>query len=457
MKWLKKYNLYKEAKEFKYNNSHIVTELCVAMLLINPNFLDNLLDKGLKGRYTEDSSVFLNDLKNLVYSKNRLMLGKFIEGNCVDDTELGKINALFQSVDFNIEKDWNKLVNARITARNISDKLILNDKLTDEMINKVYWLGPNRTHEHNEDIIIETEDGKQYSLYVNKNLSLSKSASFANFAEDLMAKPMEILFKEEYVSKWDKLAQEWVKIIYEGGTSEARQMIEKFINIQRIESLTYFNLFNIKHSDKKYQHLGEYFPSLDENILELSDLLTKMWKDKEKFLKDHKTAEKEWNQRKILILNSKILEHALTENLKEDSQDDIKKLEDGMKLASGRIKMKLVKTIVNKLGAIDRDIYYCGNNGNQFHRVPSRQFFRDKFDDITTKFDYHVKLDVDTVEDENNDFKFKIILELDQKELISLNIHVRFTSGEMTGKLSAKYKFELVDDFNLRVIESESK
>jgi hypothetical protein len=453
MKWLKQYSLFKEAKEYKYNNSNIVTELCVAMLIINPNFLDNLLDKGIKGRYTEDSSVFLNDLKNLVYAKNRLMLGAVVDGKCVEDDNLGKINGEFSSVDFNVERDWNKLINARITARNIYDKLLLDEKLREEMVKAVYWLGPNKTKENNEDIIIETHDGRQYSVFVNKNLNLSKSASFANFAEDLLAQPMEILFHETYMPKWDKLAQEWVKLIYEGGNSEARQMIEKFIDPQRIDSMTYFGLFAIKHRDRQFQHLGEFFRSLDQNILQFSDLLTEIWKEKDKFLKDAATTEKEWTERKILILNSKILEHALTETLKKDSSEDITRLEDGLKLADGRIKMKLVKTVVNKLGCLDRDIYYSGNNGNVFYRLPSRKFFRDNYDRITAKFDYHVKLTVDTVEEDNNDFKFNIILELDNKQFITLDIHVMFTGGEMSGKLSAKYKFTLADDFNFTISE----
>ncbi len=453
MKWLKKYQLFKEAKEYKYNNSNIVTELCVAMLIINPEFLDNLLDKGLKARYTEDSSVFLNDLKNLVYAKNRLTLGVFVDDKCIEDDNLSKINNESHSVDFNIERDWNKLVNARTTAKNIYDKLLLDEKLREEMVKTVYWLGPNKSKEHIEDIIVETHDGRQYSICVNKNLNLSKSASFASFAEDLMGQPMEVLFSEEYLPKWDKLTQEWVKLIYEGGNSEARQLIEKFIDSDRIDSLSYFDYFAIKHKDRQYQILGEYIHSLDKNILYLSDLLTEMWKQKEKFLKDTATIDNDWTQRKVLILNSRILEHLLTESLKKDSDSDIKRLDDGMKLGEGRVKMKLVKAIVNRLGSLDRDIYYCGNNGNIFYRVPSKEFFRTYYDDLTVKFDYHVKLDIDTVDDENNDFKFKVLVELDNKKLIDLVINIKFGSGEMSGKLSAKYKFDLVDDFNLRIRE----
>jgi hypothetical protein len=33
------------------------------MLLINNDFLSNILDKGIRGRYNENSQVFITDLK----------------------------------------------------------------------------------------------------------------------------------------------------------------------------------------------------------------------------------------------------------------------------------------------------------------------------------------------------------------------------------------------------------
>jgi hypothetical protein len=96
------------------------------MVLLNNDFLDNILDKGLKARYSEDSGVFLTDLKNLLLAKNRLTLGKFVDGKtCVEDDEISKVNGCFSEVDFSIDKDWNKLSESRTTGRNIMDKLRL--------------------------------------------------------------------------------------------------------------------------------------------------------------------------------------------------------------------------------------------------------------------------------------------------------------------------------------------
>src|ERR1022692_3728855 len=98
MKWLKKYTLFKESKSDTYSNKNIVFEICVSMILLNNEFLDPLLDKGQSARYQENSHVFLTDLKNMLLAKNRLKLGKFIEGDkCVEDEEVSKINGLFDS------------------------------------------------------------------------------------------------------------------------------------------------------------------------------------------------------------------------------------------------------------------------------------------------------------------------------------------------------------------------
>ena len=127
---IKKYiEFLKEAKEEKsyYKSTNLIQELCVGMLLINNEFLDNILDKGLKARYSENSEVFLTDLKNLLLAKNRLDLGQWNGSEFITDDEVSKINGLFESVEFNIAVDWDVLVSSRITARNIQDKLLSED------------------------------------------------------------------------------------------------------------------------------------------------------------------------------------------------------------------------------------------------------------------------------------------------------------------------------------------
>mgnify|MGYP003352748583 CR=1 FL=1 len=45
--------------------------------------------------------------------------------------------------------------------------------ITEDNIKRIYWIGPNKDDDYQEDIVIELLDGKQYSLYLNKNLSSS--------------------------------------------------------------------------------------------------------------------------------------------------------------------------------------------------------------------------------------------------------------------------------------------
>jgi len=417
------------------------------MVLLNNEFLDNILDRGLKARYSENSSVFLTDLKNLLLSKNRLHLGKFINNKCESDDELSKINGIFNDVEFDIEKNWEQLVSARQTARSIIDKLLPDEKLNQDRISKIYWIGPNKDEDYQEDIVIETTDGRQYSFYLNKNLSTQKTESFNTFADDLIPKDIDNLFKEDNLRKWDKLTQEWIRIVYENSNKNIQSHIEKFIDTKRIDSIGYFEYFDIRHRDPRFKYLGEYIKEFEKNILKFSDLLNEIWKNRDVYFLDTERANKEWYETKITILNSRILEHLFTMSLKRDKQDEIEKLPDGFKKASGTIKMKLMKTIVEKMNCLERSIYYVSNSGNNFIQVPGRNFFRENYDNIDILFDYHVKFMVSS-EEENNNFKFKIKLNLNDDNLINMNIVVGFSGGEFSSKLNAKYKYEIPDNFN---------
>jgi hypothetical protein len=453
MKWVKKFELFKESKT--YSNKNLISEMCVSMLLINNTFLDNILDRGLKARYSENSQVFITDLKNLIMAKNRFKLGKFEDMRCVEDNETSKINLAFDGIKFDIEKDWNYLVNARTIARNIIDKILPDGKLESDNIKTIYWLGPNRNDDYNEDIVIELNDNRQYSFFLNKNLSNSKSASFNTFADDLIGQDLDLLFSEEYLVKWNKLTQEWIRILYENANKDIQFHIEKFIDPKRIDSIGYFDFFDIRHGDLKYKHLGEFFKVFDKNILKFSDLLLEIWKNRDNCFIDTERVYQEWEEVKIVVLNSKILENLLTTSLKSNFLDDIKKLDDGFKLAEGTVKMKLFKTLVEKMGCSERPMYYLGQNGNIFNLIPSRQFFRDNYDDLKITFDYHVNFKV-SEEEENNDFKFKINLLLDEEKLIDMDIIIKMTS-EMSGKLTAKYKFDLSDNFNYLISKKLNK
>ena len=454
MKWLRDYKLFKEARQEKVSYKNLVGEICTAMVLLNNEFLDNILDRGLKARYSENSEIFITDLKNLLLAKNRLNLGKFDGDTCVADDEISKANIVFETIEFDIEKDWDKLVSARTTARNIIDKLLPDNKLDSEEIKNIFWIGPNKDSDHQEDIVVELKDGKQFSFYLNKNLATQKTASFSLFADDLIGADIDRLYKEDYLSKWDKLTQEWIRLIYENANKNIQQHIEKFIDAKRIDTIGYFEYFDIRHKDPKFKHLGEFIQEFDKNILKFSDLLSEIWKSKDNCFMDTERVVKEWMEIKIVILNSKILENLLTSSLKSNHADDIEKVEGDWKLAGGTVKMKLFKTLVEKMGCLERPVYFLGKSGDVFNMAPSREFFREHYDNLNIKFDYHVNFEVNE-DEEMNDFLIRIKLELDDNTLVDMQVIVKFASSEMSGKLSAKYKFDIADNFNYLISKKQ--
>lgn len=455
MKWLRKYeHLLEDAqqtteKDYQKIAKNLVKEICISMCLLNNSFLDDILDKGLKARYTNNSNIFLTDLKNLLIEKNRLCLGKFNDSDvCENDEETSKINQVFSFVSFDIEKDWDILISSRVTARNIQDKLFSNKKLTSEDILKIYWIGCNKDKDNDCDIVIETTDNKQYDLYLDKNLSTQKSASFNTFAEDLIGTNIDKLYVGDYLNYWNELTRDWVNIIYTNANKEVQQMIEKFVDYNRINDITYENYYDITIKDKQYQYLGEYMPLLNKNEKTLSNLLADIWKNREKCFAKPSDVYKKWENTKIILLNSKILENLLTTSLETNNQEDIVKVDNKWKEANGTVKMKLIKTLVEKMGCSEKDVYYLSKNGDTFLVCPSRMFFRTNYDNIGIKFDYHVNLTVDTENKDNNDFNIDIEVGLNNYLFMRMFIIVGFSSNEMSGKLTAKYKFELPSQFN---------
>jgi hypothetical protein len=461
MKWLKPYDIFLEAQnqflpqaqielkpKSKYNPKNLVNEISVGMLLLNSNFLDDILDRGLKARYSENSQVFLSDLKSLLLNKNRLKVGKFEGDICVQDDDMSKITSLFDDLDFEIEKDWNTLIDARNISRNIGDKLLQDDKLTTDMIKVIYWVGPNKDKEHPEDLVIELESGRQLSIVLNKGLSNSKTSSFNTLGDEILGVEFDKLHKEEYLSKWDKLVQNWVKIIYENANKNIQIHIEKFIDPSRIDSLGYFEYFDLKHNDMRFKNIGEHIKEFDKNILKLSDLLIQVWKNRDTCFMDTERVYKEWMEKKIFLLNSKILEHIFTESILKNYAGQVTKQDDGFKSTDGDIKMRLMKIIVEKLGCLERPMYFFSSKGNIMDFIPSRDLFRKYYDDFGVLFDYHVKMVVDPEDEEKNDFKIDIIVNLDGNKLLDLIISVNFSGGEMSSKLNSKFKFQPVTDFN---------
>jgi hypothetical protein len=320
------------------------------------------------------------------------------------------------------------------------------------MISCIYWLGPNKTEEHQEDIVLELKDGRQFSFYFNKNVTLYKTASYNKFADQMIGDEYEKMYGPSYIGKWNHLVKRWIEIIYTNVNTNYQKHIEKFLDYSKLDLVHYFLYYNIKHSDPRFKNLGEYIRELNDNFLYLSELLASIWKNRDVCFADPEKVYNEWMEEKTITLNSKILEHLLTEGLTKNSTQDIE-LDGEYIIAKGDVKMKIVKTIVEKLGCKERNIFFLGYGGNVFTMVPTRKFWREGYDHFNVKFKYHVEVNKEiNSEERKNDFQIDLIIEMDDQILIKCEVGVGFgRRGEMTDRLSARYKFSMQEDFNQRI------
>lgn len=429
-------------------NSNLITDLCIGMLLINPNFLDNILDKGRRSRYTHNSRVFISDLKNLITSDNKLKFGKRGDVKFIEDDNIGNMNSYFNkySQDFDMEKDWSKLSKARDIARNIQKNLIPDYQLSEQSIKYVYWVSPNKEKGEREDIVIETSSGEQYPLITNSKIITNKTQSFNTLLELLLDQQADKLFTDRYLDSWDKLTQEWFKMVYNNCRHDLKIAIDQFIDASRGDSLTYFEYFGITILDPKYQYLGKYVTALDKNYKELSKLLTDIWKHGESCLNNFDGIKLEWEERKKTLLNSKIIEHLMVDSLNNliGDNEELETDDDGFITAENKVKMRLMKVIVNLLGASNISNYYCSKD--ELYHIPNRKWLRAHYDDMTVEYNYH-----QTLSNDENDSQFKIKLKLNGKLLMNMDLFTGFAGGEMSGKLNTKMKIDYVSDWNFKI------
>lgn len=444
-KYIQDLEAFFEAKQSK-GNMNLVTDICTAMVLINPNFLDNILLKGQRTRYIHNTSVFVNDLKNLIFMNNKLRLGKRGKRKFVEDDDLGKVNRFFNeySQEFDMEKDWTKLNTARDIAHTISKQILVDQQLEPSMVRTVFWLAPNKESGQKEDLVLELTDGRQFPLVINSKMNLSKTQSFNTMIDLMLDQQADKLFTDQYLERWDKLTQEWFRLVYKNATHDMKLIIDQFIDASRGDSLTYFEYFDITVQDPKFQHLGLYVPALNKNYKELSKLLSDIWKD-ESGIENFIEVEKEWTELKKVVLNSKIIEHLIIDSLNNlvKSEEDIVETEDNYIIANNKVKMRLMRVLINLMGVDHIDHYYCTKE--EVYHVPSRQWFREKYEDITVEYDYHQRFS------EDNDSQFRIKLKLRDKSLLTMELFTGFSGGEMSGKLNTKMKVQYVSDWNDKI------
>lgn len=452
MRFVKGLNTYLESNQPK-GNVNLITDIVVAMLLINPNFLDSILDKGQRTRYLHNNTVFLNDLKNLVLGKNKLRLGIKKDKEYTEEDNLGKINSYFNeySQDFDMESDYSKLVKARDIARNIQDKLLMDQKLETSLIECVYWVAPNKDKDMKEDIVVVTTDSKQYPLVINSRLNLSKTQSFNKLLDLMLDQQADKLFTDSYLASWNKLTQEWFKLVYSNCKNTYKIMIDQFIDATRYDSLSYFNYFDITVQDPNHKHLGKFFPELSKNYLKLSKLISDIWNQEKQAFDNFEEVKKEWDELKKISLNNKIIEHIIVDSLNNlIGEEELEKTQDDYLIATDKIKMRLLRVLVNLMNVEEINVYYVGRDS--FYHIPSRRWFRENYENLHVEYDYHQKLSIE--DDNHDDSQFRIRVELNNRPLMEMELFTGFAGGEMSGKLNTKMKMKYESDFNYKIQEA---
>ena len=428
---IEKYELFFEGKQMSNNN--LIKSICVGMLLINPEFLDKILDKGIKGRYINNTTTFISDLKLMVTSKNRLSYGK-LENNTIDEiTDIAEINSTFDkySSDFDIEKNWSMLKLSRELARTIQDKLLFGERLTPDMIERVYWINEGS------DINLAIKTKVDIHFISFKSKTTTKSKSFNTIIDIVLGDIKKTIYSTKYSKLWDSLTRGWVKTMYENLLPEYKVLFDDFFDYSRVDSITYDNFYDIEIQDKNHKRLGKFYPSLGKNYKQLHKLLSDLFKTQEAF-KNYNEFLNKWNEIKKELLYSRILEDVMLVAI-ERLMPLEEKEDDSMIIATETLKMRLLKLLVELLGSDSVGVHYVKRD--EIVYIPSKKWFRSNFDNLKLSFDFHTKF---TTEDKN----FKIRLVYKGKRLLSLNMDTNFSGGEMSGNLSTKYSIDFANDFN---------
>lgn len=222
-----------------------VYELCTAMSLLNPSFLEPLLSGGLEKRYSVHPNEILNDLKNILLNpKTKIKLGKEDNGSFIaEEDQMGQMAKYLQSTDFKPSKDWNWLKNAESISKEI---------LKSVSPKEVFW-----TPEQQFSMVIVT-DFDQYRIYLGKNLETNYSASevFAHiFSEELDIQPLLEKLMLDWHNVLDKLPENLKKYLY--AFDYNREMSWKEYQTKYSEKYLGEEVIELKHRYKKLNHFAK--------------------------------------------------------------------------------------------------------------------------------------------------------------------------------------------------------
>lgn len=179
--------------------------------------------------------------------------------------------------------------------------------------------------------------------------------------------------------------------------------------------------------------------------------MTTVFKLKDKCIKSETLATfiTEWCEIKNVLLFSKLIEFNLDNAFLILNEKQFELVDSYKKVNSeSKLKMNMLKLIVETMDSQERNMYYLSNNGNNFLNIPARSFFRENYKKFEIEFYCHKDVNDNTIE--NSFLPLSIILNYDGKLLLSQSCDINFAKDVST-KLNAKTKLELVDDFNLLI------
>lgn len=354
-------------------NSLKDSDIILGLSLVNPSLLNFTTDP--RNQYLFTDHTFHNLLKH-----TNIHFSSKVNWNIPNP---------INDIDISVEKDWSKLKNIRNRTIELLNTHPAIDKVT---FNETGMLVNDDTYMH------------------NKSKTYGTNAIF----DILFGVDQQLIYQQQYL--WDKLIQNWMKLVFAHAKPEQKNVIENFIFDNQIADLTFEEYKKIAANDE-YKFLGVYYPQSKKNFKKLSDLLKYLIKDSKNW--HHFRAMKtSWQNLKNNILNKIILLPIFKD-----------------KIESQHLKNGVLHYLADHFDLKD-DSY---TNIKTLKKLPTRNQLLKKDVDLAISF----------WNNKNFDFVYLIKCLEDEKELGSIEIEIGWPSGIPENKLNAKIRLNKLNIENL--------
>jgi hypothetical protein len=417
-----------EVKNTKNPNQEFIKNLIIPIFILDDNITKKLFEGGKQVKYNYNNGVFLNEIKNYIFTSKKLKLGIKQKDRVVEENNPGKINEFFEETikQFDISKNWSYLTKSKNISENIKSNLS-EDKLNSHRIKNIYFLGPNKTQDDDIDFAIELQNGSEFFISINRNPDKKRVKSLNNLFDLLVGGNTQKIFSSKYKDSWDKLSREWFQLIYDNTHQEYKDFIKNFINPDMSFSLTWTSYLKLDIQKKENKILGKYFPLLNKNFKKLSVLLSYLYK-RPKAFENYSELKNNWNFIKDHILFNEIIEDYLISSVREIKDKKIQKNSDGFYRAEGLLKDRFIRLLIYTIDL--KSISKYDFSSSDFKFIPSKESVRNNYNNIDILFNFHKSKKID-------DKQINIRFLLKERPIFDIDIEIIFTGGEMGKKLGA--------------------